>query len=90
MAVVYIASSLARHAEGERLVVLDGSTVEEVLDGLGDRYPSFREEVFDREGKLRPHITLFLNNRNIVAKSDLRTSVGQADEIAMISAIAGG
>jgi molybdopterin converting factor small subunit len=90
MAVVYIASSLARHAEGERLVVLDGSTVEEVLDGLGDRYPGFREEVFDREGKLRPHITLFLNNRNIMAKSDLRTSVGQADEIAMISAIAGG
>ena len=90
MAVVQIASSLAQYADGERFVVLDGSTIEEVLARLGDRYPGFRERALDGAGGLRPHIALFLNSTHIMAGSDLGTSVGHGDEIAIISAISGG
>jgi sulfur-carrier protein len=90
MAAVYIASSLARYTEGDRFVVLQGSTVEEVLHGLRDRYPRLRREVFDGDGGLRPHVTLFLNDTHIMPRSDLRRSVGDGDELAIISAIAGG
>jgi sulfur-carrier protein len=90
MAVVHIASSLAQYADGERFVVLDGTTIEEVLSGLGDRYPGFRERALDGAGGPRPHITLFLNSMHVMAGSDLGTSVGKGDEIAIISAIAGG
>lgn len=90
MAVVHLASSLARYAGGERVVVLDGSTVEQILSGLGDRYPGFRETAIDGDGRPRPHVRLFVNNAQVGAGSDLGRSVGDADEIAIISAIAGG
>jgi molybdopterin synthase sulfur carrier subunit len=90
MAVVHIASSLAPYADRERRLLLEGSTVEEVLSKLGDRYPGLRKEAFDGDGSLRPHITLFLNGAHIRGDSDLGTDVGEGDEIAVISAIAGG
>jgi molybdopterin converting factor small subunit len=90
MPLVYIASSLSQHAGGEHLLVLEGSTVEDVLRGLCDRYPGFRKAVFDADAGLRPHIAVFLNDGHISARSNLRTSVSERDEIAIISAIAGG
>lgn len=90
MAVVHIAASLARYADGERRLVLEGSTVGEVLRGLGERYPRFRDGAFDGGGALRPHIAVFLNSTQITGNSDLGTGVGDGDEIAVISAIAGG
>lgn len=90
MAVVHIASSLAPYADGERRIVVEGSTVEDVLRGLGDRYPRFRKATLDGDGTLRPHITLFLNSMQIMGNSKLGTDVAEGDEIAVISAIAGG
>ena len=90
MAGVHIASSLAQYAEGERFVVLEGSTLEEVLRRLGDRYPGFRRGVFDEDDRLRRHIILFHNNSHIMTRSDLQMPVDEGDEIAIISAIAGG
>jgi sulfur-carrier protein len=90
MAVVHIASSLAPYANGERRLVLDCSTVEDVLRELADRHPPFREGAFDGDGALRPHVTLFLNSTQIASAGELRTRVGERDEIVVISAIAGG
>lgn len=89
MASVYIASSLSQYAEGERFLVLQGSTVEDVLHGLTDRYPRFGNYVFDGEGSLRPHVNLFCNAR-VVPRTDLNTSIQDGDELAIIAAIAGG
>lgn len=90
MAKVYIASPLAKYAEGNRIVALDGSTVGDVLRALGDRYPGLRENAFDEDGVPRSHVVLFVNNEHLLPRSDLRASVGTKDEIAIISAIAGG
>ena len=90
MAVVQIASPLAPYAEGERRIDLDGVTVEDVLRKLGDRYPHLREAAFDDDWTPRPHITLFLNSKHIMGNSDLGKEVTEDDEIAVISAIAGG
>jgi sulfur-carrier protein len=90
MAVVQIASSLAPYAEGERRIDLDGVTVEDVLRRLGDRYPLLQNAAFDGDGTPRPHITLFLNSKHIIGNSDFEKEVTEDDEIAVISAIAGG
>ena len=90
MAVVHIASSLAPYSDGERRIVLEGSTVRELLHSLGDRYPDFREGAFDGGGTLRPHIAVFVNGTQIIGTSELGTDVGEADEVSVISAIAGG
>jgi molybdopterin converting factor small subunit len=90
MAVIRIPSSLAQYADGARSVALEGATVEDVLRDLGDRFPALRARALDGDGGPRPHVTLFLNRTQITARGDLRTAVGEGDEIAIISAIAGG
>jgi molybdopterin converting factor small subunit len=90
MAEIHIASSLAPYAGGARRLTLDGATVEDVLERLGERYPEFRARAFDGDGALRPHITLFLNRTQISGNGGFGSVVSDGDEIAIISAIAGG
>jgi molybdopterin converting factor small subunit len=69
---------------------LEGRYLDEVLQGLRDRYPNLQSAVFDDCGDLKPHIRVFVNDRCIEMRSHQRSAVGEGDEVVLISAIAGG
>jgi molybdopterin converting factor small subunit len=89
MAVVRIPTPLRPHAAGLDRVEARGSTVGEILDHLAAQHPALRDRLFDGE-ELRRFVNVYVNNEDIRYLEDLATPVGEADEISIIPAVAGG
>ncbi len=89
MPVVRIPSPLRPHTGGLDSVEADGSTVGQVLGGLGTQYPALRERIFDGED-LRRFVNVYVNNEDIRYLEDLETAVAPGDEVSIIPAVAGG
>lgn len=83
---VRVGSALSRLFGGQRVVQTQGSTVREALDRLG-----VLGRLCDETGKIRPHFNIHVNGgEDIRLLQELDTPVGDGDEIAVLSAIAGG
>lgn len=89
MPLVRIPTPLRPHAGGSDAVETDGSTVGEALNSLGEKFPPFREKIFDGD-ELRRFVNVYLNNEDIRFLDDLDTKVAENDEISIIPAVAGG
>ncbi|MEE9609159.1 MAG: MoaD/ThiS family protein [Myxococcota bacterium] len=66
-----------------------GKTVRECIDAVGSRFPGFRDQIFDPEGKVHGFVQLFVNGDEI-GRSALDTPVDAGDRIEILAAIAGG
>lgn len=74
---------------GAGRVEVPGETLRECLDALEARYPGFRAQVLDAEGRVHRFVKLFLN-RETVAAGDLAHPLAPRDELEIVAAIAGG
>jgi molybdopterin converting factor small subunit len=74
---------------GRERIDVEGATVRQCLQEVGDRHPGFSELVFDADGRLHRFVTLFVNGEEI-GRDTLDAAVGDADEVEVLSAIAGG
>jgi sulfur-carrier protein len=90
MGIVYVASTLAKFTEDKRIHNVQGATVEDILRGLEQRYPDFRNQACGADGGLKPHVAIFVNDRDIRGTENLQTPLTERDEVSIISAIAGG
>src|SRR5262245_45819512 len=70
-----------------REVDADGRTVAEVLANLDARYPGIRFRMVDEQGKIRPHMRLFVNGTQ---EFDLARALNETDDIAIVQALSGG
>jgi len=86
MAIVQLRSPLRELAGGSGEVEVDGRTVGEVVRGLAEANPRLRGWVLDESGRLRRHVSLFLND----ASTGLDASVSPKDKIFILGAISGG
>jgi sulfur-carrier protein len=84
---VFIPPTLRTLTGGAEIVAVDGTTVREALRSLEQQHPGFEGRWLDGS-KLRPGITLAVNNR--FASDGLRTAVQPDDEIHVLPAIGGG
>jgi len=75
--------------EGRERVEVEGATVRQCLEQVGARHPGFSELVFDDDGRIHRFVTLFVNGEEI-GRDTLDAAVGPADEVEILSAIAGG
>jgi adenylyltransferase/sulfurtransferase len=87
---VYIPTPFRRFAGNQTYVKTEGNTVGEVLDRLGQDYPSLRHMIYDDEDEIPGHINIYLNNTEIHTLQGKATTVKDGDEMAVIPAIAGG
>jgi len=71
-------------------VVLDGMTVDDVLQNAVLQYPAFKFHLFDSEGKIRRHINIFVNNQNIRELDGLKTQLAEDDRVILMASISGG
>ena len=59
------------------------------IEAVEARFPGFRELVFDPQGNPHRFVSFFVNGEEI-PRDALDTPVGERDEVAVLSAIAGG
>ena len=88
--VVKIPTQLRAAAGGDAETVLDGATVQEVLDGLFDRYEELRTRISDEDGSLRRFVNVYLAGEDIRFLDGLATPVSDGAELTILPAVAGG
>ncbi len=88
--VVKIPTQLRAAAGGEAETVLDGATVQEVLDGLFERFEELRARISDDDGSLRRFVNVYLAGEDIRFLDGLQTPVKDGAELTILPAVAGG
>jgi len=84
---VKIPSPLRSYTRGAVQVQASGSTLAELLADLERQFPGMRFRMIDEQGRIRPHIRLFIN---LQEARQLSSSVGSSDEVHIICALSGG
>jgi len=75
--------------DGLETVEVRGETVGDCLDDLAERYPGIGEALFEKRGKLKNHIEVFLNLQTTYPR-ELAVPVKDGDEIHITAMLAGG
>jgi molybdopterin converting factor small subunit len=88
--VVKIPTQLRAAAGGEAETLLDGATVQEVLDGLFERHDELRARLYDDDGSLRRFVNVYLAGEDIRFLDGLATPVADGAELTILPAVAGG
>jgi MoaD family protein len=87
---VKIPTQLRTAAGGATEAQLDGETVQEVLDGLFDRFGELRARISDEDGSLRRFVNVYLSGEDIRFLDGLQTPVSDGAELTILPAVAGG
>jgi molybdopterin synthase sulfur carrier subunit len=87
---VKIPTQLRPAAEGTAQTEVDGATVQEVLDGLFERFGELRPRIYDEDGSLRRFVNVYLAGEDIRFLEGLSTPVGDGAELTILPAVAGG
>ncbi len=73
----------------EPLELPEGATVSQALEELSRRIPQLYELMFD-QGKLRDHLHVFLNGRNVVTAGGLGAKLTDGDTLTFFPPVGGG
>ena len=87
MNTVRVASPLRAYTEGAAQVSARGATVAAVLGDLERAHPGMRFRMIDEQDRIRPHIRIFVNQREV---QSLDEAVAAHDEVHLICALSGG
>jgi molybdopterin synthase sulfur carrier subunit len=90
MPTVRVPTQLRPLAGGNREVVVEGTTVAEVLKGLDAAHPGFADRIFDETGKLRRFVNVFVADEDIRFLDGVDTPVGATQTVSIVPAVAGG
>ena len=66
---VQIPTPLRSYTGGEKWVDAHGSTVDELICDLDRSHPGLRFRVVDEQGRLRPHMRVFVNREVTVMQA---------------------
>lgn len=83
---VHVPSPLRSYTSGAALIDGAGATLAELLDWLDARHPGMRFRMIDEQGRIRPHIKLFVGTRQA---STLAERIGSED-VQIVCALSGG
>jgi molybdopterin converting factor small subunit len=87
---VKIPTQLRAASGGEAEAVLDGATVQDVLDGLYTLHGELRERLSDEDGSLRRFVNVYVAGEDIRFLDGLQTPVADGAELTILPAVAGG
>jgi molybdopterin synthase sulfur carrier subunit len=85
-----IPGPLRRLSNGESTVPVGARDLRSAIDELDSRHPGFKDRLLDEQGKPRQFVNIYLNDQDIRLGGGLDTALGEADEISIIPAVAGG
>jgi sulfur-carrier protein len=84
---VQIPTPLRSYTAGEKYVDATGITLDDLLVDLDHRFPGIRFRVVDEQGRLRPHMRIFVNR---AVERELSTPITGDDEVVLMQALSGG
>jgi molybdopterin converting factor small subunit len=87
---VRIPPVLREAAGGAKEVDLEGATVGEVLEGLAERFPALRGQLFTPDGALNRFVNVYLDGEDVRYLSELETPAVGRGTIVVLPAMAGG
>lgn len=87
---VRVPTVLRKLTDGQGELEAAGSTVGEVLQGVGAEHAELIKRITTDAGELRPFLNVFVNGEDIRFAQELGTGVADGDEISIIPSIAGG
>ena len=67
----------------------NGHTVQEVIEDIDEKYPGFKKECIDEQGKLHGFIEIYINQESAFP-DELKHKVTDSDEITILTVIGGG
>ena len=82
--------ALARYAENQDTLKVEGRSVGETLGHLTRRYPSLKEHLFGTDGKLRQFVNIYVNDEDIRHQKNMETPLKSGDIMVIVPSIAGG
>jgi molybdopterin converting factor small subunit len=84
---VRIPTPLRSYTAGAKEVDATGATVGELLTDLDRQFPGLRFRVVDEQGRLRPHMRIFVDRE---VENDLARPVSGNEEVVLMQALSGG
>jgi molybdopterin converting factor small subunit len=87
---VRIPTQLRPLSGGAGEVVLEGSTLGEVLGALDRAHPGFAGRLFDDDGSLRRFVNVFVADEDVRFLQGLDTPVAAGQTVSIVPAVAGG
>lgn len=87
---VRIPTVLRKHTDGQKVVHAEGSTIREVLEGIGAVHGGLSGAVISEDGSLARFINMYLNDEDVRYLDQLDTKVSDGDIISILPAVAGG
>ena len=90
MVKVRVPGALRQLTRGAAVVEVDAANVSQALEALNQRYPGFKERLYDDKGELRQFINIYRNDEDIRFGSGLRTPLSENDDLSIVPAVAGG
>ena len=87
---VTLYGALAKIA-GEKIAVVEGSTVKEIVNSLSARYGErVGKGICDEEGRLRRFVNIYVNGKDIRFLNQLEAELEEGDKISIVPAVGGG
>jgi molybdopterin converting factor small subunit len=84
---VQIPTPLRSYTAGEKYVEANGATIDELLTDLDRHFPGIRFRLIDEQGRLRPHMRIFVNR---AIENELSTRLADDDDVVLMQALSGG
>jgi sulfur-carrier protein len=84
---IRIAPLLYSYTGGLKTIEVEAATLREAIAAMDRLYPGVAFRVIDEQGKIRPHMNIFVGDQNV---RDLETPVSAGVEIYMVGALSGG
>jgi len=87
---VHLTSVIQKVVDGQRSLSADGSTVAELIEDIERRYPGFRSQLMDADGKLHRFVNVYLNDEDVRFLGGAETPLAEGDQVSILPALAGG
>tara|TARA_B100001964_G_C13727269_1_gene377225 strand:+ start:131 stop:397 length:267 start_codon:yes stop_codon:yes gene_type:complete len=85
---VWIPSLMRKLTQGQDKVIVEGSTLREVIENLELQFPGIKDRVVYEDYRIAPGLAVAVDG--VVTEEGLRTPVSPDCEIHFVTAIAGG
>lgn len=76
--------------DGADRVPVEAATVADAFEALRRDYPQAAIRILTRGGQLRPHVNVFVRERDIRSVDGLETRLEDGDSILVVPSVAGG
>ena len=87
---VKVPTPLRRLTKNQREVKVNASTIQEVIEGLEEKFPGIRERLCDESGEIRQFINFFVDGEDIRFREGLATELNDGEAVSIVPAAAGG